>query len=86
MVVERFKAGRVRDVYARFAEKGRMMPEGVRYIDSWITADVGRCFQLMEADSRELLDRWAANWADLVEFEVVPIISSDEARRAVLGS
>lgn len=85
MVVEKFMPGRVKDLYQRFAETGRMLPEGVVYIDSWISKDLTRCYQLMEADSLEDLNLWIANWDDLADFEVIPIISSDEARAKVLG-
>ena len=85
MVIEKFMPGRVKDLYQRFAETGRMLPEGVVYIDSWISKDLTRCYQLMEADSLEDLNLWIANWDDLADFEVIPIISSDEARVKVLG-
>ncbi len=85
MVIEKFMPGRVKDLYQRFAETGRMLPEGVKYINSWISKDVSICYQLMEADSLEDLNLWIANWDDLADFEVIPIISSDEARAKVLG-
>ncbi|MBX9892639.1 MAG: DUF3303 domain-containing protein [Chitinophagaceae bacterium] len=85
MVIEKFMPGRVKDLYQRFAETGRMLPEGVVYIDSWISKDLTRCYQLMEADSLEDLNLWIANWDDLADFEVIPIISSEEARAKVLG-
>lgn len=79
MVIERMRDPAA--VYARFAEKGRMMPEGVEYIGSWVEPDRSRCFQLMRAESRALLDSWAANWSDLVEFEFIPVVSSADAAR-----
>lgn len=85
MVIEKFMPGRVKDLYQRFAETGRMLPEGVKYINSWISKDVSICYQLMEADSLEDLNLWIANWDDLADFEVIPIISSDEARAKILG-
>jgi hypothetical protein len=85
MVIEKFMPGRVKDLYQRFAETGRMLPDGVKYINSWISKDVSICYQLMEADSLEDLNLWIANWDDLADFEVIPIISSDEARAKVLG-
>ncbi|MBA3717610.1 MAG: DUF3303 family protein [Actinobacteria bacterium] len=66
-------------VYARSAERGRMLPDGVRYVDSWVTADLRQCFQLTETDDRALLDDWMAEWDDLVRFEVVLAIDSVEA-------
>ena len=66
-------------MYARFRESGRMMPEGLIYISSWIDDKVERCFQLMEAPDRDLLDDWISNWTDLVDFEVFPLITSMEA-------
>jgi hypothetical protein len=78
MIVERFTHG-PRPVYARFRERGRMAPEGLRYVTSWVTTDGDRCYQVMECDDRALLDEWIAAWADLVDFEVVPVITSAEA-------
>jgi hypothetical protein len=80
MVVERF---RDRDsaaaVYRRFAERGRLLPRGLRYVSSWVAADLTRCFQLMECDDARLFDEWIACWDDLVEFEIVPLVPADEA-------
>jgi hypothetical protein len=79
MVVERFVQG-PEPIYARLAERGRMMPEGLVYVDSWIDeTDRSRCFQLMETDDPELFDQWTSNWSDLMECEIVPVISSAEA-------
>jgi hypothetical protein len=83
MVIERFVHG-ARPVYERAAERGRMLPDGLVYIDSWIDESLERCFQLMEADDPALFDEWIANWSDIGEFEVVPVISSAEASARVL--
>jgi hypothetical protein len=73
-------------VYARAAERGRMLPRGLAYVESWIDErSLDRCFQLMETEDRRLFDRWIANWKDLVEFEIVPVISSAEAAARVAG-
>ncbi len=79
MVVETFRDGNARAVYERARERGRMMPEGLRYMDSWVEANFGRCFQLMECDDLALLMAWIARWTDLVEFAVVPVVTSAEA-------
>lgn len=76
MVVETFKPGRMEEVYARFREKGRMLPDGLQYIDSWLTVDRAHCFQLMETEDPALFDVWTACWRDLVDFEVVPVDDS----------
>ena len=76
MVIERFKNRDSKEVYRRFQEKGRLMPEGLRYIDSWIDASFGRCFQLMECDDVRLFREWILQWQDLVEFEVVAVAPS----------
>lgn len=83
MVIERFAHG-ARPVYERAASRGRMLPPGLRYVGSWISEPLDRCFQLMETDDAGLLDAWMANWSDLVIFEeVVPVIeSADAAARA----
>ncbi|HEV2862278.1 MAG TPA: DUF3303 family protein [Pyrinomonadaceae bacterium] len=70
-------------VYRRYRERGRMTPDGLRYVASWVEPDYGRCFQLMECDDPALLDRWAARWQDLVEFEFVPVVTSEEAAAAL---
>jgi len=85
MIIERFKQQGARAVYRRFAEKGRMMPEGLHYVDSWVEANFDRCFQLMECNDLRLLQQWIAQWQDLVEFEIVPVITSKEAREAIAG-
>ena len=83
MVIERFVQG-ARPVYERAAEQGRILPEGLVYLDSWIDESLSRCFQLMETDDPALFDDWIANWSDLAEFEVVPVIdSATAASRAV---
>ena len=84
MVVERYVAGPAR-VYERAATHGRMLPEGVRYVDSWVVDDdkLDLCFQLMETDDPALLDCWRERWSDLVEFDVFPIIKSDQAAARV---
>ncbi len=83
MIVESFRNGDAVPVYRRFRERGRVAPEGLRYVASWVTADLRRCFQVMECEDERLLDDWMARWNDLVDFEVVPIITSDEAAAAV---
>jgi hypothetical protein len=83
MVIESFRGGDPVPVYRRFRDQGRLMPEGVEYRGSWITNGLDRCFQLMECEDRSLLDKWMANWSDLTDFEVVPVITSAEARIAV---
>ena len=79
MVIERFKEGRAGTVYRRFRERGRLMPEGLAYVDSWVELDLGRCFQLVETDDPALLEVWTAAWTDLVAYEVCPVVTSEEA-------
>jgi len=83
IVIERFRGGDPVPVYRRFKERGRMMPEGVGYAGSWVAGDFRFCVQIMECESRELLDRWVANWSDLVDFEIVPAMTSAEAAAAI---
>lgn len=85
LVIEHFKGRDAVPVYQRFRERGRLAPEGLRYISSWVTEQMDRCYQLMEAEDRTLLDQWMANWSDLVEFEVHPVISSQEAVEKMLS-
>lgn len=79
MIVETYKNRDPLPVYRRFRDHGRLAPEGLRYISSWVDETLERCFQLMEADERELIDEWIARWSDLVDFEVYAVISSAEA-------
>jgi len=79
MVIEHFKDRDPIPVYRRFRDRGRLAPEGLKYLSSWVDEKVEICFQLMETADRELLDEWIANWSDIVEFEVYPVISSNEA-------
>ncbi len=82
MVIERFP-GNAKAVYRRFRDKGRMMPEGLSFVGSWVSADLGRCFQLMECDDITLLQKWAAEWSDLVGFEIVPVVPGKETATAL---
>jgi hypothetical protein len=82
MVIEHFRGGDAAPVYARFRERGRLAPDGLRYVASWVTADLRRCYQVMECDDRRLLDEWIAAWSDLVDFEVVPVVTSADAAAA----
>ena len=83
MIVEHFRDGDAVPVYRRFRDRGRMAPEGLRYVASWVTDDFRRCYQVMESDDPRLLDEWMAAWADLVDFEVFPVVTSAEAAAAI---
>ena len=83
MVVEHFRGGDPVPVYRRFRERGRMLPEGLAYVSSWVDRDLRRCYQLMETDDPALLDRWIARWSDLADFEVHPVVTSEEAAERV---
>jgi hypothetical protein len=83
MVIERYRSGEVPAVYRRFQAQGRLAPEGLRYVSSWVDVSLSRCFQLMECDDVSLLGAWIAQWHDLVEFEVVPVLTSEQAAQAV---
>lgn len=79
MIVEHFKNQDALPVYRRFRERGRLAPEGLSYVSSWVDERFHRCFQLMETADRNLLDQWISRWQDIVDFEVVPVMSSEEA-------
>jgi uncharacterized protein DUF3303 len=83
MVVEHFRNGRAAPVYRRFKERGRMAPDGLTYISSWVDENLAMCYQIMETADPALLDEWMRNWKDLVEFEVHPVITSQEAAQRV---
>lgn len=79
MVVEHFKNKDAVPVYQRFQERGRMAPAGLTYVSSWVDQNLERCYQIMETEDPALLDQWIANWSDLVDFEVYPVLTSQEA-------
>ena len=83
MVIEHFKNQDPVPVYRRFKDRGRLAPEGLRYVSSWVDEKLERCFQLMEAEDRKRLDEWVANWIDLIDFEVYPVISSQDAAERI---
>ena len=79
MVIERYKNRDAAAVYKRFRERGRLAPERLKYIDSWVETNFDRCFQLMECDDKKLFREWVANWKDLVDFEIVEVKTSQQA-------
>ena len=82
MILEHFRGDPV-PVYRRFRDEGRLAPEGLRYVASWVTEDIQRCYQVMECDDPALLERWMDRWRDLVDFEVLPVVTSAEAAAAI---
>ena len=83
MVIEKFRKQDALSVYHRFHAEGRLMPEGVTFVESWVSADLGRCFQVMACDDVALLQRWVSAWSDLVEFEIVPVSSGRDTAAAL---
>jgi hypothetical protein len=78
MVIEHFKEGAAQEIYRRFREKGRMMPDGLKYVSSWIDLDFKICYQVMQTEDFALFDQWIASWRDLIDFEIVPVRTSAE--------
>ena len=83
MIVEHFKDNDPVPVYRRFRDRGRLAPDGLEYISSWVDENLGRCFQIMQTADHDLLDQWIAKWSDIVEFDVFPVISSKEAAEKI---
>jgi len=83
MVIEHFASGQAPEVYRRFRDRGRLAPEDLRYISSWVDLNFERCYQIMEAQSVEVLMEWTANWDDLIDFEIVPVRTSQEAMAVI---
>jgi hypothetical protein len=79
MVIEHYRNRDPGPVYRRFRERGRLAPAGVNYVASWVTQDLAHCYQVMECDTRAALDSWIANWSDLVDFEVLEVVTSADA-------
>jgi hypothetical protein len=80
MVIEHFHEGAGPEVYRRFRENGRMMPDGLSYVASWIEPDFTRCFQVMEWDDPKVFEEWTSKWSDLMKFEAIPVITSADAQ------
>jgi Domain of unknown function (DUF3303) len=83
MVIEHFKNGDPIPVYRRFGERGRLAPPGLSYVSSWVDAKLERCFQVMETADESLLGEWIARWSDIVDFEIIPVLTSDQAAETV---
>ena len=83
MIIEDFRNGDARPVYRRFREQGRLAPEGLRYVSSWVTTDLRRCYQVMECDDPRLLEEWMDHWRDIVDFQTVPVLTSADAANTV---
>jgi hypothetical protein len=83
MVIENFRNQDAKSVYRRFKEEGRLMPDGLAFVSSWVEADLSRCFQVMECDDVTLLQRWVVRWSDLIHFEIVPIVPGKETAAAL---
>jgi hypothetical protein len=81
MVIEHYKDNDPKPVYSRFSQRGRMMPDGLNYVNSWVEIGKGRCFQVMETEDPSLVQEWMNNWNDLVDFEVIPVLTSAETSR-----
>lgn len=82
MIVESYKHGKSGEIYRRLAERGRMMPMGLEYIDSWIEENLQKCYQVMKSENLDKIHEWMDHWNDLMDFEVIPVISSEEASKA----
>ena len=85
MVIETFRNQDGKAVYRRFRDKGRMVPDGVTFVSSWVSADLGRCFQIMECDDVTLLQRWVTEWSDIIGFEIVPVAPGKNTAAALAG-
>lgn len=85
MIIERFHPGKAKAIYKRFEEKGRLAPEGVNYVNSWISEDVTICYQVMETDTVAKIYEWINHWNDLADFEIIPVITSAQAKEKVFA-
>jgi hypothetical protein len=84
MIIERFRDGDVLPIYKRVRDQGRLLPDGLTYVDSWVEANFARCFQLMECEDLRVLQEWVLKWRGAgVSFEIVPVVSSDETRKII---
>jgi hypothetical protein len=81
MIIEHFRDGDARPVYRRFRDRGRLAPDGLHYLSSWVTTDLQHCYQVMETDDARLLEIWMSEWRDIVDFECIPVVTSADAAR-----
>jgi hypothetical protein len=86
MIIEKFHPGKVKALYERFEQKGRLLPEGVHYVNSWIVEKVSICFQVLESSTRREILQWISHWNDLADFEIIPVITSAEAKAKIFAS
>ena len=83
LVIETYKPGKTAAIYERFSKKGRMMPQKVEYVDSWVEENLQKCYQVMKSEGLEPLLEWVEQWKDLVDFEIIPVLTSSEAAKRV---
>ena len=83
MIIEHFKNGDAKPIYKRFREKGRLAPNGLTYVSSWVDKEMNTCFQLMETDDEKLIYEWIKNWNDIVDFEIFPVMISTDAAEQI---
>ncbi len=86
MIIEKFHPGKEKEIYQRLEEKGRMMPDGVQYINSWVDQEITTCYQIMESESISKMEEWISNWNDLADFEIIPVITSAQAKEKILNT
>lgn len=86
MIIETFEPDKVEQVYERFAKKGRLLPKGVTYINSWVDMELSTCYQVMEAAHQELIEEWTSNWEDLASFKIIPVLESRQASKLFTSS
>jgi len=86
MIIEKFHSNKIKELYERFDKKGRLMPEGVQYINSWTDEKVEICFQIMESESETKLLEWVDKWKDLADFEIIPVLTSQQAKEKVFSN
>lgn len=84
LVIETYKTGKTEEIYERFSKYGRMLPENVLYIDSWVEENLLKCYQIMKSENFEKLLDWIDKWKDLIDFEIIPVLSSEEASKRIL--
>ncbi len=83
MIIETFHPHKVKDLYKRFEEKGRQLPAGVHYINSWIDEEIKTCYQVMESDTKEKIHDWIQHWIDLADFQIIPVLTSAQAKEKI---
>lgn len=70
-------------VRPRFKETGAPPPPGVDMLGRWHNAAGNGGFFLVETDDPVALARWLQEWTDVIDFEVVPVVTDEQVSEVI---